>query len=474
MQDSTLHRNVWDECLQIIRSNILPEQYETWFKPIRFVELKDMSLVLEVPSEFYCTYIEQNFIDLLSHTIRRVIGEGARLKYRYAPIQGHSSMVVAGGAGPAATNKSVAVNSMKPAGDGMVVHPGLKKLQINPRLNPDYRFSTMVEGDCNKVGILTGKEISAKPGQTPYNPLFIFGGCGLGKTHLAQSIGNDIKERYPDSVVVYVTGTEFKTKYMDATQRNILTDFLSFFMKIDVLIIDDIQDMRGQGNQSAFFSIFNYLHLHGKQLVLTSDRAPKDLENFEERLLSRFKWGVSVELKAPDYNTRLAMLQSKCSREGLIISDEVLRYIAMNVKSNFRELEGALISLMAYSTLAHEDCSIEMAQRVLENIVAEEKNDLTIEQVQSAVCDYFHIGKDDLVSGSRKRQLVQARQISMFLCRNLIPNCSLSAIGAKTGGKDHSTVLHSCNTVCDLMSTDRLFKSYVQELEGILCPVGRN
>ncbi len=475
MQDNQRHiENVWEECLHIIESNILPAQYETWFKPIRFVSLAGDVLTLEVPSEYFRSFIEENFIDLLSRTLRRVIGSGAKLRYRVSPVLGQPSMEIDASAGPRVTNSPVPFSPLKPGGStGPLVYPGMKRLQIDPRLNPDYRFSTLVRGECNKLGILTGIEISEKPGNTPYNPLFIFGGCGLGKTHLAQAIGNAIKENAPECTVLYVTGTEFKTKYMDATQRNVLTEFLSFFMKIDVLIVDDIQDMRGQGNQSAFFSIFNHLHLHGKQLILTSDRAPKDLENFEERLLSRFKWGLSVELKHPDYNTRLSMLQSKCEREGLMISDDVLRYIAMNVKSNFRELEGALISLMAHSTYTHKDCSIEMASSVLENIVSEQKSDLTIEQVQVAVCEYFHISKEDFLSSSRKRLLVQARQISMFLCRNLIPNCSLSLIGSKTGGKDHSTVLHSCNNVNDLMTTDRMFKTYVTELEGILQPIGR-
>lgn len=475
MQDEQRHNsNVWEDCLHIIENNVLPVQYETWFKPIRFVGLAGDVLTVEIPTEYYRNFIEENFIDLLSRTLRRVIGATAKLRYRVAPVQGQPSLVMDGSAGPKATNAPVPVSTVNPGGNAAhVAYPGAQRLQIDPRLNPSYRFSTLVEGECNKLAILTGKEISDNPGNTPYNPLFIFGGCGLGKTHLAQAIGNAIKEKNPDCTVLYVTGTEFKTKYMDATQHNVLTEFLSFFMKIDVLILDDIHDMRGQGNQSAFFSIFNHLHLNNKQLILTSDRAPKELENFEERLLSRFKWGLSVELKHPDYNTRLNMLHRKCERDGLMIPEDVLRYIAMNVKSNFRELEGALISLMAYSTFTHKDCSIEMAGSVLENIISEQKSDLTIDKVQSAVCEYFHISKEELVSSSRKRQLVQARQISMYLCRNLIEGCSLSTIGARTGGKDHSTVLHSCNSISDLMSTDRMLKCYVTELEGILQPTGR-
>ncbi|MGM9753618.1 MAG: chromosomal replication initiator protein DnaA [Candidatus Cryptobacteroides sp.] len=473
MVENEKHLQVWENCLRIIEQNILPEQFQTWFKPVRPVSLIDSTITIEVPSDYFRLYLDTAFIDIIKRTLRRVIGADARLKYRVAPVQGQPSMTVNAAAGGVSTNNAIAISAAAPSGNtGPLVFPTVKKIQIDPRLNPAYRFATLVEGECNKLGISAGMDISDKPGKTPFNPLFIFGGPGLGKTHLAQAIGNAIKDKYQDCTVLYVTGSEFKNQYIEATVvRNKLNEFLAFYMKIDVLIVDDIQDLHGQGNQSAFFSIFNHLHQHSKQLILTSDRPPKDLEDFEERLLSRFKWGLSVELGHPDYETRLAMLRARSQREGLLVDDEVLRYLAANIKSNFRELEGALVSMMAHATLTHRDCTVELASQVVETLICEQKNELTIDMVQKAVCDYFKISHDDLVSGSRKRQIVQARQISMYLCRTLIDNCPLALIGRETGGKDHSTVLHSCNTVNDLMSTDRNFKRYVDELQGILCPI---
>ena len=257
---------------------------------------------------------------------------------------------------------------------------------------------------------------------------------------------------------------------MDAVSvKNNLTDFLSFYMKMDVLIVDDIQDMSSPGTQNAFFQIFNHLHQAGKQLIFTSDRAPVDLKNFEERLLSRLKWGLSVELQRPDFATRLSMLKSRSFREGVKLSDDVLIYLASRITSNFRELEGALISLIANATFTHKEITVELAERITTKIVGEQKSDLTIEKVQKAVCQYFNITMDNLLSKSRKRQIVQARQIAMYMSRNLL-KCSLSTIGSEIGGKDHSTVLHACSTVQDLMSIDKTFRQYVTDIEKMLVP----
>ena len=352
------------------------------------------------------------------------------------------------------------------------VYPGLPhKVKINPRLNPVYSFANLVVGECNKLGISAGENISMAPGRTPFNPLFIFGGSGLGKTHLAQAIGIAVKERFPDLVVLYVTGNEFKTQYMDAvTVLNKLTDFMAYYMRIDVLIVDDIQALLGPRCQDAFFNVFNHLHQNGKQLIFTSDRAPADLRNFEDRLLSRFKWGLSVQLTQPDYATRLAMLRSRAEREGVVIPDDVLEFIAGRVRKNFRELEGTLISLIAHSSVERGRPLMELAASITETLVGEEKSDVNMEKVQSSVCEYFNISREELVSKSRKRQIVQARQIAMYLCRNMISNCSLAAIGAEIGGKDHATVLHSCMTVSDLMATDKVFRKYVTDIENMLAP----
>ena len=261
---------------------------------------------------------------------------------------------------------------------------------------------------------------------------------------------------------------------MDAIKGNRLVDFMAFYMKIDVLLVDDIQDLLGQGSQNAFFNVFNHLHQSGKQLIFTSDRAPVDLQNFEERLLSRFKWGLSVELLKPDYETRLSMLKARAFREGVAIDEEVMAFLASRIKSNFRELEGTLISLIANATLGHREITVSLAESITGKIVGEEQTDVSIDLIVDTVCEYFNITRDILLSKSRKRQIVQARQIAMYECRNLIPNCSLSTIGAELGGKDHATVLHACTTVQDLMSTDKTFRQYVTDIENMVSvPVER-
>lgn len=463
------YNEVWSECLRIIENIIGAQMFDRWFKPLKPVSLQDSTITVEVPSDFYRKYLEEVYLDVLKKTLKRVIGPDARLVYKVSPVKVQPAMTFPAASSTTPENKPISVNTY-PTGSnpGPFVYPGLRKIQVNPRLNPVYCFGNLVTGECNKMGITAGESISDAPGNTPFNPLFLFGAPGLGKTHLSQAIGISIKEKYPELVVLYVTGNEFKTQYMDATNvRNKLTDFLAFYMKIDVLIVDDIQDLMGPGSQYAFFNIFNHLHENGKQLIFTSDRAPADLQNFEERLLSRMKWGLSVELQRPAYETRLAMLKARSFREGVAVSDEVLSYIAGRIKSNFRELEGALISLIAHATLVHREITVELAEEVIGKIVGEDRNEITISKVQKTVCEYFNISKDIFLSASRKRPIVQARQIAMYMSRTLV-GCSLSMIGSELGGKDHATVLHACNTVSDLMSTDKSFKQYVSDIEKLL------
>ncbi len=468
------HISVWNNCLNFIGQNIDTRQFNLWFKPIKPVSLVESTLTVEVPSEFFREYVEGAYLDILKASLKKELGVGAKLVYVVTPVQKQQSLVYPASHGNVPVNKTVAVETYGKAGNpGPFVFPGIQRVRIESHLNPVYCFENLIVGECNKMGFTAAESISMSPGKTAFNPLFLFGGPGLGKTHLAQAIGVEIKKKYPELVVLYVPANRFKTQYMDAVHvKNKLTDFLAFYMKIDVLIMDDIQDLIGQGTQNAFFNIFNHLHQSGKQLIFTSDRPPVDLESFEERLLSRLKWGLSVELQKPDFATRLEMLKARAFREGVSLKDEVLHFLATRIKSNFRELEGALISLIANATLAHKEITVELAEKITEKIVGEQQNDVTIDKVQKVVCDYFNITRDDLLSKTRKRQIVQARQIAMYMARTLL-NCSLSTIGAEIGGKDHATVLHACTTVNDLMTTDKTFKQYVADIEKMLVPVRR-
>ena len=468
------HIAVWNNCLNFIRQNIDPRQFDLWFRPIKPVSLVDSTLTVEVPSEFFREYVEDAYLDIMKAALKKELGVSAKLLYAAIPVRKQPPLVYPASHGNVPVNKTVSVETYNRGGNpGPFVFPGIQRVQINPHLNPVYCFENLIVGECNKMGFTAGESISLAPGKTAFNPLFLFGGPGLGKTHLAQAIGIEIKKKYPELVVLYVPANRFKTQYMDAVHvKNKLTDFLAFYMKIDVLIMDDIQDLIGQGTQNAFFNIFNHLHQSGKQLIFTSDRPPVELESFEERLLSRLKWGLSVELLVPDFQTRYDMLKARAFREGVQLKEEVLQFLATRIKSNFRELEGALISLIANATLAHKDITVSLAEKITEKIVGEQQNDITIDKVQKIVCDYFNITRDELLSKTRKRQIVQARQIAMYMSRTHI-NCSLSTIGAEIGGKDHATVLHACTTVNDLMSTDKTFKQYVTDIEKLLVPVRR-
>lgn len=461
--------HVWNNCLKIIRDIVEWQPYKTWFEPIKALGLKDNVLLIQVPSQFFFEYLEEHYISLLAKTLKRELGKDARLEYRILVDSGGNesdgSMDVPAGNAKVYNNNEMnfplVINS--PVKNPFVI-PGIKKMQIDPQLNSAYILDSFIEGDCNRVARRAGKTVADKPGANSFNPLVIYGGVGLGKTHLGQAIGNEVKRMHQNKVVLYVSSEKFINQFQDHSRNNAINDFIHFYQLIDVLIIDDIQFFaRADRSQDALFAIFNHLHQSGKQLVLTSDKSPKDLDGLQERLLSRFRWGLSADLQMPDYETRIEILERKMKCDGLDMPKEVVKYVAYNISTNVRELEGALISLLAQSSLNRREIDLELAKKVLRNFIKTSSKEITIDAIQKMVCEFFNVPYERLLHKTRKREIVQARQITMYLAKAFTKN-SLKTIGEHFGGRDHTTVIHSCQTVKDLMDTDSMFRENVMEL----------
>ncbi len=462
---------VWSNCFAIIKDIVEWQHFKTWFEPIKPVALKGNVLTIQVPSQFFYEYIEEHYINLLAKTLKRELGKEAQLEYRIMVDSGNGNAKPLTMDVPGQNFKSFSNNEMD---FPLVVNnhvrnpfviPGLKKMQIDSQLNPTYTFEAFVEGDCNRVARRAGKTVAEKPGATSFNPLVVYGGVGLGKTHLVQSIGNEVKRLHPNKVVLYVSSEKFINQFQDHSRNNAINDFIHFYQLIDVLIIDDVQFFnRAEKTQDAFFAIFNHLHQSGKQLILSSDKPPKDLEGMQERLLSRFRWGLSADLQVPDYETRIEILEKKMKNNGLDLPKDVVKYIAYNIQNNVRELEGALISLLAQSSLNKREIDLDLAKKVLRNFIKTSSKEITIDTIQKMVCEFFDLPYDRLLQKTRKREIVQARQITMYLAKIFTKN-SLKTIGEHFGGRDHTTVIHSCQTVKDLMDTDNMFRESVMELQ---------
>ena len=471
MTENKVFEVVWNNCLSIIKDNVSPQSYKTWFEPIKPIRLKGDVLTIQVPSQFFYEWLEQHYIDLLKKTVKKELGDEGKLEYSIVMDNNYNTKpyvtkVPSNSKGNLKNSPiHMPININETSIRNPFVIPGLKKIQVDPQLNSNFSFSTFVEGDCNRLARSAGYAVAQKPGGTSFNPLLIYGNGGLGKTHLANAIGIEVKNLYPEKTVLYVSADKFQTQFVDAIMDNKKNDFIHFYQSIDVLIIDDVQFFAGkEKTQDAFFHIFNHLHQNGKQIILTSDKAPVDMQGVEQRLLSRFKWGLSADLQSPDLETRIAILKKKLYNDGIEMPYEVVEYIAYSITTNVRELEGALISLLAQSSLNKKNITIDLAKEMLDKFVKNTAREISIDYIQKVVCDYFDIPIELMKSKTRKREIVQARQLAMFFSKQLTKN-SLANIGIHCGNKDHATVLHACKTVNNLIDTDKQFRAFVNDIE---------
>ncbi len=434
---------VWQNCLSVIKDNVSLQSFKTWFEPITPLKLSNNVLTIQVPSQFFYEWLEEHYISLLRKTIKKELGTEGKLEYSIIMENNMNNpkpytVKIPTTNRQALKNDPVAVpmdvNGEKGIKNPFII-PGLKKVNIDSQLNPNYSFDNFIEGDCNRLARSAGYAVAKNPGGTAFNPLLIYGGVGLGKTHLVHSIGIEIKNNHPSKTVLYVSSEKFTHQFIDAVRNNNQNDFIHFYQMIDVLIIDDVQFFSGkEKTQDVFFHIFNHLHQTGKQLILTSDKAPVELQGMEQRLLSRFKWGLSADLQNPGLETRIAILETKMYNEGLELPKEVVEYLAYSITTNIRELEGALISLLAQSSLNKKAITLELAKQMIDKFVKNTAREVSIDYIQKVVCDYFDLPIELLKSKTRKREVVQARQIAMFFAKKMTKS-SLANIGMHCGGK---------------------------------------
>ena len=462
---------IWNNCLIFIRDNIQQQAYKTWFEPIIPLKTTENSLSIQVPSKFFYEWLEEHYVKILKVALTRELGDEARLIYiiKMENTFGNKtpfteSIPSSNQSGVNAQQVDAPLQAYSSELKNPFVIPGIRNLQIESQLNPNYNFDNFLEGDSNRLARSAGVAVSKKPGGTSFNPLMIFGGVGLGKTHLAHAIGVEIKNKYPDKTVLYISAEKFTQQYIESVKKNSRNDFIHFYQVIDILIIDDVQFFSGKsGTQDVFFHIFNHLHQNGKQVIITSDKAPVDMQDIEQRLLSRFKWGLSAELQTPDLETRISILKNKLFRDGLNIDDQIIEYVAKNIKTNVRELEGAIISLIAQSSFNRVEINLELAKEIVNKFVKNTKREVSIDYIQKVVSEYFQMDVATLQSKTRKRHIVQARQLAMYFAKKFT-KASLASIGSQIGKRDHATVLHACKTVDNLSFTDKQFRKYVEDL----------
>ena len=446
---------LWSECQQILKDNLSPSAYQTWFAPVEAIQWDNNVLVLQVRSQFIVDYIEENYLNLLSRVLRKVFGAKVQLEYRILMAGGSIDI-------PSDSSKlSVITNtsSLTQTADAVP--------EWNSHLNPQYTFDNFIKGEPNKLARAAAVEIAKNPGKTIFNPLFLFGGSGVGKTHLAYAIGNEVCRLKSSARVLYVSANTFKLQFQDAVNHNRVPDFLMFYQSVDVLIVDDIQYFADlKGTQDTFFQIFNHLQQTHKQLILTSDRSPLELRGVQDRLLSRFKWGLAAEIARPDYQLRRDILSYRIRKDGVKLNEEIVNYIAVNVTDNVRDLEGVIASLLAYSTLTDSPINMDLTQTVVGRLVALHPQSYSSKDIVYAVCKHLNVTEKILTARTRQREAVRARNIAIYLIKKYTDS-SLAQIGSYVH-RDHATVAHSLNTMEELMGYDAVLRQEVASIERIL------
>ena len=440
----------WKNCLLKIKERVSQMTYNTWFLPIKPIELQDSTLRVQIPSQFFWEWIEEHFNDLISNTIKDVLGDDAKLTY-----------IISEDIPPTEHSESQLNNQTQ------VVPEKKLKHTFESNLNSRYTFSNFIKGEGNQLARAAAGAISDNPGGTSFNPFFVYGGVGLGKTHLVQAVGNEILGKYPHKKVIYLSSDSFTVEFVEAIQSNRVNEFSSFYRGMDVLIIDDIQFLIGkEKTQDLFFHIFNTLHQSRKQIILSSDKPPKELKGLDERLISRFQWGLTADIQPPEWETRIAILKNKAEAYGMKVSNEILEYIATNITSNIRELEGCLIKLLANASLNSKELTFELAKQTVKEIATERKiNNITIESITKNVCDFLGVAENKIRDKTRKKEIVLARQLAMYLSKELTKS-SLKTIGLHFGGRDHSTVIHACNSIENSKGNDESLANIIDTLKN--------
>ena len=459
----TDYKTLWNKCLSVIKDIVPAAAFDTWFKPIVPLSYENNNFTIEVPSQFFYEYLETKYVNVLKVTLYRVVGQGTVLIYRIKVVGNQQKS--SGGTIDIPMNDGV-INQKREEPTHMLLDKP-ERMMWNSHLSPKYSFDNYFEGTSNRLVRSASEAIAQDPGKT-FNPMFVFGPSGVGKTHLCHAIGNRIQEIHPEKRVLYISAHLFTVQYTEAIRKNVTNDFMYFYQGVDVLILDDIQELIGKDKtQNTFFHIFNHLHTLGKQLILTSDKAPVDMQGMEERLITRLKWGLTAELDRPDLDLRKKILKNEISKNGVVIPDDVFNFIASNVTDNVRAVEGIVASLLAYSTAFDRTIDLPLTKQVVSRVVKIEKKQISVESIQDLVCKYYNLELAAIQTNSRKREIVQARQVAMYLAKKYT-DASFSHIGKIVGKRDHATVLHACKTIKDQIETNRSFRSSVEEIEGML------